>query len=612
MKFSILVLVGAASAAPSPLPTNTAWPARTGATLVTTGSNQEDNADYITDVYSKVGTVNAGPYRAFRNGLYVFPTQNITKATATPGDKGAVVAQSTASRTFWVSAPETGVAYAAKSTGAATAANGPVWTVCKDAAALLDNAKCNGGPTKNADTKSYNTPYRIVFKVNNSAAITVGSESETFPATTWNQDILMASLYQSSYTGAAVEDGTKWCSDWKNSINSDGTNQAVLAAQKGLSGRSKCTWLILTSDGNAAPGFRLTYADFVGFNFQWIEWITIAGLGTKGVLPATEAANYFLGNYPTAGGVFLNPVTAGIPVAETTWGNSQISLAYQEKDPRIRLPGSVGDIIFYPAREGVFKDTQTITIDSGFFLRDVMAKRKENEDYEMKKDDYNQKRTKYDDSADKLQKREKDLFSKSFSPSVNMPERPERPERPIPYVGPNIDLLRALATTPIQWKNSLVDQGDFAVLKNGATNAPSADLSTRLGYLQASNDTSKVGATGVLNLRDAGHVFGRLGQGVASYPGNAQAFYWGAKDATNTPGMLVSVFPEADTDAGLDTAKQNVTIIAKAVPWVNLADFKAPPQPELPPEAKKDPRASSASSIAAGLIASVSVLYSLY
>lgn len=74
------------------------------------------------------------------------------------------------------------------------------------------------------------------------------------------------------------------------------------------------------------------------------------------------------------------------------------------------MPGSIGDIIFFPGKDGPFKETQTIVVDSGIFVRDIMAKRKENADFEVKKNDFNQKKIKYDRNVDKFIKREKDIF----------------------------------------------------------------------------------------------------------------------------------------------------------------------------------------------------------
>jgi hypothetical protein len=618
MQYSIIALLGSASAVPTPgpLPINTYPSHATAATLITTaGATQEDDADFITAVYSKVGANTAGPYRAFRNKLFVFPTQKIAKATATAGNKGAVVDQTTASRTFWVVDSAMLGNYPVKSVdGSANVADGATWTICKNVAALQSALKCNGGPTWNTnDNKSYMIPNRIAFKANTSGSFQIGdaTDNQSTPMIVWHQDLLMASLYHSANTAATpVTDGTKWCSIWKNTIKSDGSDEAVLSAHNGLTGRSKCTWLVLNDDGNAAPGIRLANADYTNFIFQWTEWISVAGLGTQGVLPATQGANYWLGNYAATEGVFMNPVTSGIPTAETLWTNSNTVWAYRQVNPANRLPGSIGDIIYYPGREGPFKETQTVVLDSGLFIQDIMDKRKENQDFEAKKGDYNQKKTKFDEKADKFEKREKDFIAKSFTPEEKLPERPERPERPAPYKGPNLNLLKALETTPVTWKATWTEQGSDAVLRNGATNAPSVDFATRTGFLQSTADqaaTDKAAA-----IRGVGHVFGRLGQGVASYPGNAKAFYWGKVEAANRPGMLVSAFPNTDSDVGLDATTKNVTIVAKAVPWIDLADFVAPPQPDLPAEAKKDPRAAGASSIAAGLIASVAVLSSLY
>jgi hypothetical protein len=76
--------------------------------------------------------------------------------------------------------------------------------------------------------------------------------------------------------------------------------------------------------------------------------------------------------------------------------------------------------------------------------------------------------------------------------------------------------------------------------------------------------------------------------------------------------MLVSIFPAADADVGLDADTKNVTILARASPWIDPAEFTPPPQPDMPPSAKADPRATGASMMTAGLIGSLAVLASLY
>ena len=76
--------------------------------------------------------------------------------------------------------------------------------------------------------------------------------------------------------------------------------------------------------------------------------------------------------------------------------------------------------------------------------------------------------------------------------------------------------------------------------------------------------------------------------------------------------MLVSIFPDADADKGLDSSGKTVTIVAKAVPFIDISEFKAPEEPELPAQAMGDPRASSASSVVVSLISSVALISTLF
>ena len=75
----------------------------------------------------------------------------------------------------------------------------------------------------------------------------------------------MASLYQSSQTETdntkLTEDGTMWCSVFKNTVPKDTTKTAVLGAQWGLNGKSKCTFQAVAESGEFGTGFMLTTAD---------------------------------------------------------------------------------------------------------------------------------------------------------------------------------------------------------------------------------------------------------------------------------------------------------------------------------------------------------------
>ena len=104
-----------------------------------------------------------GPYRGFRNDLFVFPTQNIIKAGSNASDLSTIAAQ-TSTRTFWQTTLAQLGSYPSKiiaGTGT-TYANGPAWMICSD---ISDALKCNGGAGYNnaATTKSHNVKHRIVM-----------------------------------------------------------------------------------------------------------------------------------------------------------------------------------------------------------------------------------------------------------------------------------------------------------------------------------------------------------------------------------------------------------------------------------------------------------------
>jgi len=89
---------------------------------------------------------------------------------------------------------------------------------------------------------------------------------------------------------------------------------------------------------------------------------------------------------------------------------------------------------------------------------------------------------------------------------VEIPERPKMPKMPEAYKGPILKLSRAVAPTSTAWTNSYATQEDYAYLKFGTSNAPSADHFTRNSYL-----SSTASMTAPLNVTVASHVFGRFG-----------------------------------------------------------------------------------------------------
>jgi hypothetical protein len=62
-------------------------------------------------------------------------------------------------------------------------------------------------------------------------------------------------------------------------------------------------------------------------------------------------------------------------------------------------------------------------------------------------------------------------------------------------------------------------QGNRAYLVNAPSNMPSEGFATRSGFLQSTNNTSVAAGTPI-SLRGVGHIFGLLGQGEDTMPGN--------------------------------------------------------------------------------------------
>lgn len=219
-----------------------------------------------------------------------------------------------------------------------TGAAGAVYAIC-EVASYNDPTKCNGG-TKGHKIASaaLTTATAIAYRVVSWIGITAKGDSTYL--WTWNNDVLLASVMQTAWTGTtATEDGTKWCGDFKVTLKKDGTAGSGKATN-GLNGKSKCTFQFLAEDYTVGPTISISKADYVKALVQWVEWIDTAALGTDAVLPAATAANYQIGAYATTGGVFLNPLTD--QDSDTKWKKAVYTFGVDERDPSVRWAGSIG------------------------------------------------------------------------------------------------------------------------------------------------------------------------------------------------------------------------------------------------------------------------------
>merc|ERR1719313_3318861 len=133
------------------------------------------------------------------------------------------------------------------------------------------------------------------------------------------------------------------CGDFKQTAKKDGT-VVYGKATNGLNGKSKCTFQFLAEDYSVGPTITISKADYVKALVQWVEWIDSTALGTDSILPAASAANYFIGDYATTGGVFLNPLTD--QDGDTKWKKAVYTLLF-DKDPSTSYEGSRGTANYY-------------------------------------------------------------------------------------------------------------------------------------------------------------------------------------------------------------------------------------------------------------------------
>lgn len=87
-------------------------------------------------------------------------------------------------------------------------------------------------------------------------------------------------------------------------------------------------------------------------------------------------------------------------------------------------------------------------------------------------------------------------------------------------------------------------------------------------------------------------------------PTRAASFYWGKRDKTNAPGMMIGLFPASDADNGLAKDKI-IEVEARATKWEGLKAYVSPNRPSRAPDPIANPFASYAKYLSVGLASSV-------
>lgn len=299
------------------------------------------------------------------------------------------------------------------------------------------------------------------------------------------------------------------------------------------------------------------------FEFQYVEWLTSASLGSNSVLAATEDATYFTGAYATANNeIWLNPATAIFTAA------TYLPYGGVNKTPNAALPGSVGTAIFYANFEGQWADTMTSTVDQPILSQRISYVNDVYSEYKTQLDTYNTAKSTYNDAANKEAERLKDFFKATFDPPITVPTRPCPPSQPKEYTGAYFDFSAEITAG---WKTKYADQKYRASLETTTgSGAKTTIFHGRIGYLNASLDISAT----TIDVTNIGHIWGRLGQGKMNVYDNALPFVFEKSDeATNKAGMNISTFPSDDNQSGLATADKN-TFKAVAKAFVSFDTFK--------------------------------------
>ena len=260
-------------------------------------------------------------------------------------------------------------------------------------------------------------------------------------------------MYHNEYTGATdVTSGVSWCSAFDNKLLADGTAVPVTATY-GLNGRSKCSWVLTSADSTVGPAFKIKTSDYLTFFLHYVEWAGVAALASTAVLPAADAADFFLGAYATGtnGALHLNPLTnsgttPAFPTTTNWYKNALITTtASTYLDPNTKFPGTIGAVKYFPGMEGDAKEVQMMSMDQMQMKSMYDMTTKSNDQFNSDNGAYEKLRTVYEDAKTAETARLADALKAAFEPVIAIPSRPCAPTRPMAYSGVTLDLASTVA-----------------------------------------------------------------------------------------------------------------------------------------------------------------------
>lgn len=107
-------------------------------------------------------------------------------------------------------------------------------------------------------------------------------------------------------------------------------------------------------------------------------------------LPATSADPLFLGSYPSTT-PYPNPISEA---AFTGFTQNNLKF-YEEKDPSLHASGDIDSLIYYPFRDGAFRDTATAIVPFSVLLDNYKAHQAMIDEYLRQVEAYNSRALEY-------------------------------------------------------------------------------------------------------------------------------------------------------------------------------------------------------------------------